>query len=655
MKKLSSLFLCALLAVGTTFLPVSCSTGSDSTSDYTPEAPADTSVPATEVSISSSKNVITATEEITLTANLTPADTTDTVTWSITSGSGKATLSATSGKTVKLTGKNTAESDATVTVKVVAGKVNATKNFTVKGKEAPAPQNTVVEFKRNPYDGSNETYKGIQALIKLRSTTTPIANVASGDTYVLVMKGTATRQINPQMLLWDGTGNGTNLTAWNVFQTVGTTFNITKEFTLSKAPTDNAINSLQLMLDVPAGADATADVAEMSITITELKFTKKGAAPVDDSNIPTTSIEFAKAMTIGWNLGNALDAHSNSSKNKDDEDDWGLPKTTKAMIDAVAAKGFKTIRIPVSWHNHIANETTYKINENWMARVKEVVDWAYNDNGMYVILNIHHDNRSVDEFTSSVGFCLTTDAAAQAKSKEYISKVWTQIATEFAEYSNRLVFEVLNEPRDIGGTVWGSEWSTTGSEACNIITAYEKAGIDAIRGVSGNENRFLMVPGYAASADVSILNNFTLPSDTATDRLLVSTHAYSPYEFAMYNGEADHTEFTQDDEYSLQYLFNSLKTKYLDNNIGVVMGEASATDKQNTAERLKWVTSYFGKAKTAGIPIVLWDNMAFYDAERIDTPEKKKEQLGEFHGWLDRNALTWANESLVTEMINQSK
>lgn len=656
MKKMFSLFLCGLLACGSAFVSVSCSTGSDSSIDLPSEKdPADTSVPATEISITSAKNEIGAAEELSLTANLNPSNSTDNVSWSITSGSGKAVLSANSGKTVKLTGKNTEESNASVTVKAVAGNVSATKTITVKGKVPEKPLTTQVTFARNEYDKSSANYKGIQALVTLRNEKNPLANVQEGETYILTMKGTSTRAISPQILLWDGNGSGTNITPWGVNQTFDTTFDITREFVIGTAPKDNNAVSFQLMMDVPAGASATADVEPVTFTLTAFSLVKKGSSGPVEENLPENSLDMAKAMTIGWNLGNALDAHLDSSKNKDSEDDWGLPLTTKAMIDAVAAKGFKTIRIPVSWHNHISNESTYAINKTWMARVKQVVDWAYKDNGMYVILNIHHDNRSVDEFTSSVGFCLSEDAAVQTRSKAFISSVWTQIATEFAEYNNRLVFEVLNEPRDIGGKVWESEWSTNSSAVCNIITSYEKAGIDAIRAVSGNENRYLMVPGYAASADVGILNYFTLPSDSATDRLMVSTHAYSPYEFAMYNGTEDHVQFTSSDESSLTYLFSTLKSKYLDNGIGVVMGEASATDKQNTSERMKWVKSYFGKAKTAGIPIVLWDNMAFYDESRIDTPEKKKEQFGEFHGWLNRNTLEWANESLVDEMINQTK
>ena len=62
------------------------------------------------------------------------------------------------------------------------------------------------------------------------------------------------------------------------------------------------------------------------------------------------------------------------------------------MIDTLKNTGFRTVRIPVTWHNHVTDDGNGPvISEAWLDRVQEVVDYAY-DNGMYVILNTHHDN-----------------------------------------------------------------------------------------------------------------------------------------------------------------------------------------------------------------------------------------------------------------------
>ena len=64
-----------------------------------------------------------------------------------------------------------------------------------------------------------------------------------------------------------------------------------------------------------------------------------------------TSKQITAEIGTGWNLGNSLDA-TGGGNSVNSETSWGNPKTTKAMIDAVKAQGFNTVRIPVSWGNH---------------------------------------------------------------------------------------------------------------------------------------------------------------------------------------------------------------------------------------------------------------------------------------------------------------
>ena len=124
--------------------------------------------------------------------------------------------------------------------------------------------------------------------------------------------------------------------------------------------------------DTNAGGD-TANTAE----------TEAYAPKVD---IADNSVDFVKNMKLGWNLGNTLDATGSGMSS---ETSWGQPKTTKELIDFVKGSGFTTIRIPVSWSNHV--DENNNIDGEWMDRVNEVVDYAIDD-GLYVILNSHHDN-----------------------------------------------------------------------------------------------------------------------------------------------------------------------------------------------------------------------------------------------------------------------
>lgn len=356
----------------------------------------------------------------------------------------------------------------------------------------------------------------------------------------------------------------------------------------------------------------------------------------------TGSKAFAKSLQAGWNLGNTLDAFSDDksatySQGLYSEACWGQPYTTQTMIKAIKAAGFKTIRLPVTWHNHIDN-ASYQINATWMARVKTVVDWAIAE-GLYVILNTHHDNISLSSYNSGVyGYVL--NASYKTSSKAYLKAVWTQIANTFKAYDDHLIFEALNEPRDVGGS---NEWyiasSSTAKTYNDIITEYEQTCLDAIRATGGNNaSRYVLVPGYAGSA--SYLSTYTLPKDSASDKLLLSFHAYSPYNFAMYNSSGVDTSFDSADQTELNNLFSGVRNLFP--NMGIVIGEASASNKNNLSARVAWASYYFGTAyNTYAMPTVLWDNGAY----TADTSS------GEQHGYYNRSGNSWYWPTIVSAAL----
>ena len=108
-----------------------------------------------------------------------------------------------------------------------------------------------------------------------------------------------------------------------------------------------------------------------------------------------TSEKLVNEMKFGWNLGNTLDAANSTRNGLESEVCWGNPETKEEMIEALAKKGVSTIRIPVTWHNHLIDKN-YTIDPKWMKRVKQIVDWCI-ESGLYVILNVHHDNADLIE------------------------------------------------------------------------------------------------------------------------------------------------------------------------------------------------------------------------------------------------------------------
>ncbi len=344
-----------------------------------------------------------------------------------------------------------------------------------------------------------------------------------------------------------------------------------------------------------------------------------------------TAKQITAEMGAGWNLGNTLDATGGSGLSS--ETSWGNPKTTKAMIDAVKKEGFNTVRIPVSWGKHTSG-SDFKINSDWMARVKQVVDYCI-DNDMYVILNIHHDTDKKYYYPSS---------AYKTQSLNFIRSIWKQISTEFKNYDQHLIFETMNEPRLVGT---GDEWwfpvnnpNSNVKDSINIINQLNQAAVDVIRASGGNNaQRCIMVPGYGASIDGCATSGFKLPNDTVSDRLIVSVHAYTPYNFCL-NGSGT-SVFSSSLKSEVDQLFNTLNTKYLSKNIPVVIGETSASNKGNKAERLKWAEYFCGKASKLGVPCVLWDNNAYNNSDK-----------GEAHGHLNRSTLSWYDKSFVDKIVS---
>lgn len=325
----------------------------------------------------------------------------------------------------------------------------------------------------------------------------------------------------------------------------------------------------------------------------------------------TEALRFVKDMKIGWNLGNTFDAiDGNMSDELDYESYWCGVVTTKDMIDDIKAAGFNSVRIPVSWHNHVDEE--YKISEPWLDRVQEVVNYAY-DNGMYVILNIHHDNN--ENF-------LYPDSAHLEQSIDYVTTVWKQLCERFGEYDQHLVFEAMNEPRLVGSQYeW---WLNSSAEECkdavDCINKINQAFVDTVRASGGNNlNRYLMVPGYCASPDGALNSGFALPTDAegVEDKLIVSAHAYTPYNFALQApGEGGSTaEFDSDSKSSttdIDTFMDRLYTKFISNGIPVIIGEFGSRDKgQNMQARIDHAAYYVAAARARGMSCFWWDNNAF--------------------------------------------
>lgn len=328
-----------------------------------------------------------------------------------------------------------------------------------------------------------------------------------------------------------------------------------------------------------------------------------------------SAFQITKDMKAGWNLGNSLESDYNETY-------WGNPATTKAMIDAIAAKGFQTLRVPVRWDDNYSDSSSYTISKDYLDRVEEVANYGLS-NGMYVILNVHHNDLQTK---------VSADWQEKQKIKDELKAIWTQIATRFKDYGDRLIFEVNNEPRS------GEDW-TGNSEFYKCVNECNETARAAIRDVGGkNSNRLVSLPTYCASPDeIKVLGWENLcPEDKM---IAVSVHAYLPWDFA-YEAEG-HSDWRDSDRAELQPVFDRLDKFFISKQIPVYIGEFGATDKDNLSHRETYASVFAGMANSYGIPCVWWDNHVFGKG-------------GEHFGIFDRNSLTFTGK-IADNIVNAYK
>ena len=324
-----------------------------------------------------------------------------------------------------------------------------------------------------------------------------------------------------------------------------------------------------------------------------------------------TAAALVADMRIGWNLGNTMDVQDSrklrTMSPSSWETAWGNPVTTPELYQTLYDLGFNVFRIPVSWNDHLMLNEDMKIVDSWMERVKEIVDYAY-DTGAYVIINAHHETWHDPYYEN------------QERASYIMERVWSQIAEVFADYGERLIFESMNEPRKIGTPV---EWTGGDQEGWDVVNHLNGIFVDTVRRSGGNNPyRVLMIAPYAANGWTAP-KHLTFPEDDG--RLIVSIHAYEPYEFAL---RTDGRGRWNNDTDNIDQIMKQIDELFIANGIPVILGEFGAMNKpvaDNEEERAAWAEYYVGAAAKLGVPCVWWDNGAFSGS-------------GELFGLIDRQS-----------------
>ena len=367
-----------------------------------------------------------------------------------------------------------------------------------------------------------------------------------------------------------------------------------------------------------AGANRTQTAGSGTVTITcgSEKVTVKvseeamSAIPTASTTALTPKLIF-DAMAPGWNMGNHMDAISNGIAS---ETVWGNPKCTQSTFNGVKAAGFKSVRICVTWTGHIGDAPGYLLEEQWLARVEEIVGYAEKA-GLIAIVNTHHDESYWLDIAKAYN-----NPTQNEKVKDEIFCVWTQIANRLKNKGEWLIFESFNEIQD-GGWGWSDAFKANPDAQYKVLNEWNQVFVDAVRSTGGNNaTRWLGIPGYAASPTFTI-PGLVLPKDYTTEnRLMVAVHDYDPYEYTIkdpmlprfgHTAEASQRP-SGDNEAGLRWTFDQLKEAYTDKGIPMYLGEFGCS-RHNSADipYQKYYMEYFCKAAADHLfPMLLWDNGA---------------------------------------------
>ena len=292
-------------------------------------------------------------------------------------------------------------------------------------------------------------------------------------------------------------------------------------------------------------------------------------APAADSK-PTPAHEVNARLGRVINFGNALESPR--------EGEWGF-RIEEPYFDEIKKAGFDTIRLPVKWSSRAGAQPPYAIDPEFFERVDWCVENALRRD-LNLVLNIHH----YDEFYD--------DPDAH---EERLIALWRQIAPRYAGRSDKLVFEMLNEPRE---PVTAERWNATIPKA-----------LAAIR--ESNPTRAVII-GPANWNNIDALAGLELPED---ENLIVTVHYYSPFEFTHQGAEwsegADKWLGRKwggtDDEAAIRADLDKAAAWAKEHNKPVFLGEFGAYSRAEMESRVKWTKFVRSEAEKRGMSWAYWE------------------------------------------------
>lgn len=304
-----------------------------------------------------------------------------------------------------------------------------------------------------------------------------------------------------------------------------------------------------------------------------------------------TAAKVAASMGKGFNLGQTFEATENDR----------TLATSTAKIDAYYGKGFRNVRIPITWTEPVGGDLLVNdaavgdVNRNnpRLAVIQQVVDYALAKTDMYVVINAHHETTLKTNSRSSV-----------------LQRLWSDIASIFSGRDHRLLFEILNEPHR-------SDATSSAMPAADLKTmtglAYAKIrAVDPARIVIIGGNQW-----FGAGEMATVWTSLDGVGGGQDAYLMSTFHHYDPWTFCG-NDQGDYTDAWTDSNISGPMDTMLSWANSVGKGMPVYIGEWGVAwqSRSNTMD-CNNIRSWYQKlvsqnATPKGIPTSVWDDNGWF-------------------------------------------
>ena len=330
-----------------------------------------------------------------------------------------------------------------------------------------------------------------------------------------------------------------------------------------------------------------------------------------------TAMETVADMGIGYNLANTFECYNPSQKINTPEEQitlWGNKMPTKDMFKKLKKYGFKTIRLPITWINFIDDKG--KVKSEWLSTIKNVVDLIVIDNNMYCILNIHHDGKDNNWLSKGIN------------SKNIYINLWKQIAEEFINYDEHLLFESMDNPN----------YYINGHYDFDTLFILNQIFVNTIRNTGGNnKDRLLLISGGNSQIELVCSDNYKMPIDPS-NKMAITISYFVPSQFCVEKNElySKKTWGTENDYKDMFTDFITLKNAFIDKGIPVIIVGVSVVTVNKEKQSIRdYIFFEFSLTKSLNYMMsCLWDTSTFeinyYDRDNdkwLDEEIKKNFKL----------------------------